>query len=70
MNSKIPYSTRIIAKILTPSLGSIRAMERALRLEGVIRFSVLTLTLIVSTFSIPCSVRTFFSAKCQGKGRV
>ena len=47
MNSKIPYSTRIIAKILTPSLGSIRAMERALRLEGVIRFSVLTLTLIV-----------------------
>ncbi|MBM76095.1 MAG: hypothetical protein CMK59_11895 [Proteobacteria bacterium] len=47
MTDKISFSARILAQLLRPRLGHVRAVQRALRLEGVVRFAFLTLSLVV-----------------------
>jgi signal transduction histidine kinase len=44
----IPLGIRMIARMLQSRLGRVRAMERALRLQGVVRFTLLTLSLIIA----------------------
>lgn len=45
--AQIPLSVRIIALLLQHRFGKVQAMERALQLQGVVRFVLLTIFLIV-----------------------
>ena len=44
---QIPVSVRLIAFLLQHRFGKVQAMERALQLQGVVRFVLLTFFLIV-----------------------
>ena len=59
MSSKVGVSTRVLAWLLEPRLGRVRAMERSIRLQGVMRFSVLTLFLIIA----PSTVLAYFGIR-------
>ena len=65
MSDKISFSARIIARLLRPKLGHVRSVQRALRLEGVVRFAFLTLSLVV----FPSLVLAYFGLSSAQQSR-
>ena len=56
MPSNLSFEAKILAKLLQPRLGKVRAIERALRLQGVTRFILLALGSIIA----PAVVLAYF----------
>ena len=47
MSSNVPFGTRIVASLLRWRLGKVRALETALRLQGVIQFLLLAVGFVI-----------------------
>ena len=47
MSSNVPFGTKIVASMLRWRLGRVRALETALRLQGVIQFLLLAIGFII-----------------------
>ena len=55
-NSKISVTARLVSRMLQSRYGRVKAMEHALRVQGVVRFAVLSLALII----LPSLVLAYF----------
>ena len=55
-NSKISMTARLVSRMLQSRYGRVKAMEHALRVQGIVRFAVLSLALII----LPSLVLAYF----------
>lgn len=55
-NSKISITARLVSRMLQSRYGRVKAMEHALRVQGIVRFAVLSLALII----LPSLVLAYF----------
>ena len=54
--SKISLTARVTSRVLQSRYGHVRAMEHALRIEGIVRFALLSISLIL----LPSLVLAYF----------